>query len=80
MGFVFAQYQRALEISPDNPEAHYNLGKAFVQKGQLDSAVTQFQEVLRLRPDFSAAQDGLDKVEALLQQQGKLKVAPPHSK
>jgi tetratricopeptide (TPR) repeat protein len=63
-----AQYEKALEINPDDPEAHYNLGNALVQKGGLDSAITQYQEVLRLKPDFSPAQDNLAKVQALMQQ------------
>jgi Flp pilus assembly protein TadD len=63
-----AQYQKALEISPNDPETHYNLGNALVQKGQWDSAITQYQEVLQLKPDFSPAQDNLAKVQALVRQ------------
>jgi hypothetical protein len=48
-----------------DPEVHYNLGNALFLKGQLAPAITQFQEVLRLKPDFSPAQDYLDKVQAL---------------
>jgi tetratricopeptide (TPR) repeat protein len=63
-----AHYQKALEINPNYAEAHYNLGKVFIQKGQLDAAITQFQEVLRLRPGFRSAQDDLDNAEALVRQ------------
>ena len=60
------QFEKALEINPNDPETHYyNLGSALVQKGQLDSAIAQFQEVLLLKPDFSPAQDKLDKAQAL---------------
>jgi Flp pilus assembly protein TadD len=38
------------------------------QKGQLDEAMGQFQEALRLRPDDSAAQVNLAKIKAMLQQ------------
>jgi hypothetical protein len=34
----------------------------------LDAAITQFREVLRLKPDFRSAQDDLDNVEALVRQ------------
>jgi tetratricopeptide (TPR) repeat protein len=65
-----AQYQKTLAINSHYPATHYNLGKALVQKGQLDAAIRQFQEVLRLKPDFSPAQDNLDKVQALVRQPG----------
>jgi tetratricopeptide (TPR) repeat protein len=62
------RYQKTLQISPNYPEAHYNLGKVFIQKGQLDPAITQFQEILRLKPDFRPAQDELDNAKALVRQ------------
>jgi len=57
-----------LKIDPNSFATHYNLGGAFFQKGQLDEAITQFQEVLRLKPDFSPARDNLAKVQALVRQ------------
>jgi tetratricopeptide (TPR) repeat protein len=41
---------------------------ALAQKGQLNEAIEQFEEALRLKPDFSAAQDALEKVQAFLRQ------------
>jgi tetratricopeptide (TPR) repeat protein len=37
-----AYYQKALEITPNYVAAHYNLGNALLQKGQLDEAIDQF--------------------------------------
>jgi tetratricopeptide (TPR) repeat protein len=51
-----------------DPETHYNLGSALVKKGKLDPAITQFREVLRLKPDFSSAQNDVDKVRAQVRQ------------
>ena len=36
---------------PEDTAAHYNLGKALLEKGELDGAITEFQEVLRLNPN-----------------------------
>jgi hypothetical protein len=41
---------------------------ALAQKGELNEAISQFQEVLRVRPDFSPAQNNLARARALLQQ------------
>jgi Flp pilus assembly protein TadD len=41
---------------------------ALVQKGRLDEAITQFQDVLRLNPGDRAAQDNLAKVLAMARQ------------
>ena len=39
-----AYYQKALEITPNYVAAHYNLGNALLQKGQLDEAIDQILE------------------------------------
>ena len=51
-----AQYQKALEINPNITEAHNDLGVIFAQKGQMDDAIAQFQEAVRLNPGDSNAQ------------------------
>ena len=60
--------KRALEIDPGNIEAHNNLGVALIQKGQWDGAVYQFQEVVRLKPDYEGAQNNLQKAKAMARQ------------
>ena len=40
-------------LSPDLPAAHYDLGVALLNKGNLDRAIAEFHEVLRLAPGFA---------------------------
>jgi len=44
-------YRKALEIRPDFPEAHVNLGSNLQQSGDLQSAMDSYRQALRLRPD-----------------------------
>ena len=46
---------QALEIKPDYPEAHNNLGVIYRQKGMYDNAIVEFKEAIRLKPDFAIA-------------------------
>lgn len=56
-------YFQALELSPDFPEAHYNLGVAFLRGyNATDLALYHFERYLALRP---AAEDA-EGVEALV--------------
>jgi Flp pilus assembly protein TadD len=38
-----------VEINPNNPDFHRNLGSALVRKGLMDEAAIQYQEAMRLR-------------------------------
>ena len=39
--------------------ARNNLGTAFLQQGRTNEAIKQYQEALRLKPDFAQARDNL---------------------
>jgi Flp pilus assembly protein TadD len=51
--------QKAVELQPDDPISHNNLGAVLVQRGQFDEAIRQYQETLRLKPDFAGASNNL---------------------
>jgi Flp pilus assembly protein TadD len=48
---AIAEYQKVLQIGPDNAKAHYNFGNALLQKGRVDEAIAQYQQVLQIKPD-----------------------------
>ncbi len=47
--------KRALEIEPNYPQAHYNLGIALQEKGQLRAAIASYEKALKLRPQYPEA-------------------------
>jgi cytochrome c-type biogenesis protein CcmH/NrfG len=48
------QFHAALEISPNNPQAHCQIGEIhfFSPERNLDEALKEFQEAIRLAPDW----------------------------
>jgi tetratricopeptide (TPR) repeat protein len=52
---AIAQYQKALEIKPDDPEVHNNLSVALAAQGRFDEAMVHCQETLRIDPHAAEA-------------------------
>ena len=46
-------WDHTIQRSPDSPIAHNNYGLVLAQDGQLPEAIGQYQEALRLQPDFA---------------------------
>jgi tetratricopeptide (TPR) repeat protein len=59
---AIAFYQKGLAICPDDDVAHYELGKAFAERGSYAEAEREFEAALEINPNFSDAKKQLDTV------------------
>lgn len=59
--------QRAVGLSPNDADAHNNLGKALQDSGQLENAVLIYRRALQLKPDFTEAHNNLGNALRKLQ-------------
>ena len=83
-----ALFQHALEATENNYVAHLNLGNALDLKGRTNAALGQYQEALRLKPDYTDAHDNLGIVllkkgqtdEAISQFREALRLKPDDAK
>jgi Flp pilus assembly protein TadD len=48
---ALSAFQEALQLNPDNAEAHLGLGKTELALGRLSNATAELQETTRLSPD-----------------------------
>jgi tetratricopeptide (TPR) repeat protein len=77
-------FRHALEVTENNYLAHNNLGIALVGKGQSDEAIRQYQDAIRLKPDYAIAHNNLGNAlakqgqtdEAIRQYQECLRLQP----
>ena len=63
------QYERALQLKPDEAEAYTNLGGVLARQGKLTEAVQNCERALQLEPDYAEAYYNL---AVALAAQGKL--------
>ena len=79
-------FQKALQINPDDTEAHNGLGSALFQKGKVDEAIPHFQKALQIKPDNAEACYNLGSAllqkgsvdEAIVQYQKALDIKPDY--
>jgi protein O-mannosyl-transferase len=77
-------FRHALEVTENNYFAHNNLGVTLEKKGQTDEAIRQYQEAIRLKPDFAETHSNLGAIlgtkgqtdEAISQFQEVIRLAP----
>jgi tetratricopeptide (TPR) repeat protein len=70
-------YQRALEIKPAYPEAHYNLGNFLAKQGRSTEAIEHFQKALEIKPDSTKVHY---RLALALKHQGRFEAAIVHYK
>ena len=56
---VLPYLQRTVELTPDDAEAHTNLGNAERSRGRFESAVASHRRALEIKPDYAEAQNNL---------------------
>ena len=62
---AIVEFQKALEISPGYPSAHYHLGLALKAKGRKGRAIREFRTYIQLssdEPKVRQAQDAIQKL------------------
>src|SRR6202030_2182041 len=52
-------YQKALQLDPENADAHANLGSAFAAKGGVADAVVEYTRAIEIAPENVAALSNL---------------------
>ncbi len=52
---AIAALQRAVQLAPDNPVAHYNLGLTLAKANRAAPAIASLQRAISLQPDFGRA-------------------------
>lgn len=82
------EYKKALEMNPNIPEAHYNLGYDYhIKNKMLDEAIKEYNEAIRLNPRYAEAicnmgtalnDKGLPE-EAIEQYKKSIRIKPSYS-
>lgn len=52
-------YKKALELSPNDEDLHYNLGIAYMRLGDFTNAESQYRQALKLLPDYPEVHNNL---------------------
>src|SRR5262249_6872321 len=56
-------YREATRVNPRMPDAHFNLGNLFLEKGQPGLAIAQYKLALDLRPNWDKALAKLEQAQ-----------------
>jgi tetratricopeptide (TPR) repeat protein len=57
---AISQFNKILNIDPENVQAHYNLGYALRLQGKFDEAIFHFKESIRIGPKNVKAEEMLN--------------------
>ena len=56
--------RRAVQLDPQDPVIHYDLGNSLARQGRLDQATASYQQALSLKPEYAAAHYNLASVRS----------------
>lgn len=63
-GEAIHEYEKALELEPQQPAIHRNLGMLLAKLGRYDEAILQLRATLQIVPNEPLARETLDAIEA----------------
>jgi tetratricopeptide (TPR) repeat protein len=52
---ALGELKKAIELEPDNADAHRNLGSVYVKQGKWQEAAAAYEQAIQLSPDFGEA-------------------------
>jgi len=58
LGEAVANYLKALNIQPNDPNLHYNLAKAYCLKGEEERAIKELNRAFELNPELKLKFEG----------------------
>jgi Flp pilus assembly protein TadD len=67
-----AAFRKAIQLDPNNAQAHNNLGFALFEQGKVEEAIAEYRHALRINPNDAMAHNNLG---AALFTQGKVEEA-----
>ena len=56
---AIVEYHKALELNPNEGEAHNNLGNALARRRQFDEAIGHFRRAVEITPNYARAFNNL---------------------
>jgi len=56
---ALAAFQKVTELTPADPEAHYNLGVVLKSTGQIEAAIASYRKAIQLKADYAEAHSNL---------------------
>ncbi len=63
--------QETVRIQPGHSDAHYQLGKIYLQQNQRGEAAAEFEKAIQANPDHDAAYNGLARIHLLQGEKAK---------
>jgi len=66
-----ARYREALEFRTQDVDLHIRLGMTFARMEKLSESQTEFETVLRLKPDSTLAKQAIDAIKARMKATGR---------